>query len=511
MAGRENGYSPSSTSSPPREHLVGMLAKVDLVSLRPLRRRSPATRSRAASDLARPTLAPRRPIRAHEKLDPFPSRTARLASPLERSTFVVRQTRIGHPDDDQRPAKPQDIDLSPLPLRSDALSAAHAFLRADELIQRFTAYGLSIDDYFKRAEAADRAAPPRADPGRARRQHRQCQVRPERRRAPRSSREQDGQPAAAGRGELRSRQPASPRPDRNAAQSPAPAADGHRRRPPLGLARVLSRAQLRQLRQARIPLRAQRRRCPGSDRLRSRQRSAQPPLPGGPFARHITFPWVALGRRHDREATRGWACCGRRNLARLASSTAFDDRRRGYFEEQLLSSALFRFYCAIGGECTADERPPRGIRLCRLPDHAGDPGTRCDDDADPNHRRLRRRADAGRHRDQTLGCDRIVARGRDAAGAAPRRRLRPQGLALGVRAPGPLRDRECRLETVEGIGKPPKVDIYIADSRPGDGSAAPPEDGGYWPVPLQWSAAAEPWHASDAGIKLSAGAGWSSP
>ena len=121
------------------------------------------------------------------------------------------------------------------------------------------------------------------------------------------------------------------------------------------------------------------------------------------FARHITFPWVALGRRHDRDATRGWACCGRRNLARLASSTAFDDQRRGYFEEQLLSSALFRFYCAIGGECAAHRRPPRGIRLCRLPDHAGDPGIRCDDDADPDDRRLRQRADAGRYRDRASG------------------------------------------------------------------------------------------------------------
>ena len=38
------------------------------------------------------------------------------------------------------------------------------------------------------------------------------------------------------------------------------------------------------------------------------------------------------------------------------------------------------------------------------------------------------------------------------------------------------------VATVEGVGKPPAVDIFIADSRPGDDGAPPPEDGGYWPV-----------------------------
>jgi hypothetical protein len=56
--------------------------------------------------------------------------------------------------------------------------------------------------------------------------------------------------------------------------------------------------------------------------------------------------------------------------------------------------------------------------------------------------------------------------------------------------------------TFEGVGKPPPVDIFIANARLAEDGGTPPEDGGYWRAPLRWSQVDQPWHASDAGIRL---------
>jgi hypothetical protein len=390
-----------------------------------------------------------------------------------------------------------------LPLRSDALSAAHAFLRADELVQRFAAYGLSIDDYFKRAELPivlrHRAPIQGARNGNTV----NAQVRPSDVSASLSSASTTGNPrpqveVSFGAANLRRRDLIELPRNRRRLQPTGIAAD--RRWAWHEFCHVLNYASFGKLEfrfahSAGDALAAIV--CDPDSALR------EAPLPGSRFARHITFPWVALGRRHDREATRGWACCGRRNLARLASSTAFDDRRRGYFEEQLLSSALFRFYCAIGGECTAtnDRRTASDyavyliMRAIQALDATTTPTRTIEGFVDELMQ-----ADTATKRWDVIASwpEDEPARALHRVGGCVHKVLRWAFERQGLYA------TENPLETVEGIGKPPIVDIFIADSRPGDRNAPPPGDGGYWPVPLQWSSLAQPWHASDAGIRLSA-------
>lgn len=68
--------------------------------------------------------------------------------------------------------------------------------------------------------------------------------------------------------------------------------------------------------------------------------------------RFFTFPFTPIARRHDRRPQDGWAWGGR------FDDTVFPvgDRRSrdaaGYDREQILSSTLFRFYRAIGGDHT---------------------------------------------------------------------------------------------------------------------------------------------------------------
>lgn len=55
--------------------------------------------------------------------------------------------------------------------------------------------------------------------------------------------------------------------------------------------------------------------------------------------RGVTYPWVALGRRHDRAPQDGWAWGG-----------PMDSSEHGYWKEQILSSTLFRLYRTLGGD-----------------------------------------------------------------------------------------------------------------------------------------------------------------
>jgi hypothetical protein len=64
-----------------------------------------------------------------------------------------------------------------------------------------------------------------------------------------------------------------------------------------------------------------------------------------------TFPWLtgippAARRRHDRAVARGWGWAG------YIAHHPFDNERDagGYSNEQILSSTMFRFYRAIGGD-----------------------------------------------------------------------------------------------------------------------------------------------------------------
>ena len=53
--------------------------------------------------------------------------------------------------------------------------------------------------------------------------------------------------------------------------------------------------------------------------------------------RFVSFPWVNIGRRHDRPVAGGWGWGGGNDL-------------NGYFSEQILATTHFRLYRSIGGD-----------------------------------------------------------------------------------------------------------------------------------------------------------------
>ncbi|MCX6631386.1 MAG: hypothetical protein NTW28_27550 [Candidatus Solibacter sp.] len=65
--------------------------------------------------------------------------------------------------------------------------------------------------------------------------------------------------------------------------------------------------------------------------------------------RFLSFPWVDIGRRHDRTPAAGFGWSG--NIALHPFNNALDGG--GYNNEQILSSTLFRFYLSIGGGSTS--------------------------------------------------------------------------------------------------------------------------------------------------------------
>jgi hypothetical protein len=62
--------------------------------------------------------------------------------------------------------------------------------------------------------------------------------------------------------------------------------------------------------------------------------------------RFVTFPWVNIGRRHDRLPSGGWGWNG--NIAVNPFAAGIDGG--GYNNEQILSSTMFRLYRSLGGD-----------------------------------------------------------------------------------------------------------------------------------------------------------------
>ena len=62
--------------------------------------------------------------------------------------------------------------------------------------------------------------------------------------------------------------------------------------------------------------------------------------------RFVTFPWVSIGRRHDRLPSGGWGWAG--NIGTHPFVSGIDGS--GYNNEQILSSTLFRLYRSLGGD-----------------------------------------------------------------------------------------------------------------------------------------------------------------
>ena len=84
---------------------------------------------------------------------------------------------------------------------------------------------------------------------------------------------------------------------------------------------------------------------------------------GDPYStapdRFLTFPWVNIGRRHDRTPAAGWGWAVQ--IALNPFSFALD--LGGYNNEQILSTTLFRIYRSIGGDST---HQPRRIFASRM-------------------------------------------------------------------------------------------------------------------------------------------------
>ena len=59
--------------------------------------------------------------------------------------------------------------------------------------------------------------------------------------------------------------------------------------------------------------------------------------------RFVTFPWINIGRRHDRSPAAGWGWGGANDVG-------------GYSSEQVLSSTLFRLYRSIGSDSASVPR-----------------------------------------------------------------------------------------------------------------------------------------------------------
>jgi hypothetical protein len=436
----------------------------------------------------------RLPTRKAAVLDPLRTDTARLQANLDHPSGArqVRQTRLGQVKAD--PDAVQQITLAQLPLRSDDLAAAHAYLRGDDLLRRFESYGLSAQSFFKRAQLPlllrHRAPLKGARDGVSI----NAQVRP----------------SGIGRGVLPGNVsgPAQ-RPQIEVSFGWATLAHrsrkangaGRRREQPLGLAadprwawhefgHVLNFASFGEL---EFPFAHS-----AGDALAAIV--ADPDSACAAELRGLTFPWVFTPRRHNRNALTGWCWCGRRNRSRLAQASAGAPPAGwlGYFEEQLLSSSLFRLYRCIGG---ADMHPATRrsasdycvyllMRAIQLLGGSPAPARQVGQlvhalvDADIgtaawNIDASWPEADAPRAVKRIGGCVHKVIRWA----------FERQGLyATGDDS-----------TTVEGPGRPPEVDVYIADCRLG----AP---GGYEPVSLNAAGGATPdWHAGNDGVGLEQG------
>jgi hypothetical protein len=77
--------------------------------------------------------------------------------------------------------------------------------------------------------------------------------------------------------------------------------------------------------------------------------------------RGVTFPWVFIPRRHDRDVQAGWGWTGPLNRREVYFAVPGLSDKRGYWVEQILSSSLFRLYRAIGGDSQTLNNPQPSI------------------------------------------------------------------------------------------------------------------------------------------------------
>jgi hypothetical protein len=450
----------------------------------------------------------RRPTRPSNFLDTYRHTTGRLPpwetdpnGPTGRISLKmddlmqVRQTRIGNEQAD--PDKVHSVPVGTLDLRSDNLAAVHAYMRGFELFERLRAYSLDPSEYFKLAKLPlilrHRAPIRGAGDGKTV----NAQVRPT----------GDGLSlleAWPGPGAGDQRPQLEVRfAGANLAHRRLWLNDAQRlRAQPLGLAadqrwawhefsHVLAFASTGAL-EFRFAHSA-------GDALAAIVADPDSALALDSYSREGTFPWVHIPRRHARNADASWCWCGRRNVARLSHAAALYERRLGYFQEQLLSSSLFRFYRCIGGDTFShpDTRRSasdyavylimRAIALLGpenvVPARTADQLVSALIDADIG---------TGVWAITATWPERAPARNVFRVGGCVHKVLRWAFEMQGLYA------TEDPFEVIEGPGKPPCVDIYIADRRGGS-------VGGYDPVKLVWhDVVTQPWHASEQAIVVAA-------
>jgi hypothetical protein len=269
--------------------------------------------------------------------------------------FQVLQSTVADPENDS--LKVQSIDPLELPLRSDHLSAAQAYLRAREFFAKLSAFDLPEKEYFKfsrlpllmRPRAAFSAHP---DGNQVIAQVRVVGTGEEttdtgissKAASDRATSEVKVEPwpqleVAFGSAALRFRELLKNDHGRDSAQPLGLAADPRWAWHEFG--HVVSYAATGALEYEFAHS--------AGDALAAVLNDATSELAGKGLYDGETYPWVPTGRRHDRDAASGWCWCGRRNGQRHAKPTFPPLLFKGYVEEQMLSSSVFRFYRAIGG------------------------------------------------------------------------------------------------------------------------------------------------------------------
>ena len=237
-------------------------------------------------------------------------------------------------------------------------------------------------------------------------------------------------------------------------------------------------------------------------------------------ARFITYPWIEVpGRSHGRDARReGYCWCGARNLVRLNFDAPVERYHHSYFGEQLMSSSLFRLYRSLGGDTRSatdtDDATDLQVRL-EASDYCIYLVMYALSLLGPDSVAPAQTADqfVGALIDADLATGEWNVRAQwpfSTCAALPRQMRRHGGrvhkvIRWAFERQGLYATSNPR-ETVDAPGKPPAVDVYIADRRPARGPDAEP--GGYAPGPLrleQSNGEVPPWFAAPDAIVLDKG------
>ena len=156
--------------------------------------------------------------------------------------------------------------------------------------------------------------------------------------------------------------------------------------------------------------------------------------------RFVSFPWVNIGRRHDRPVAGGWGWGGVNDVG-------------GYNSEQILATSHFRLYRSIGGDSTSQPRrefaAASAVYLILRAVSQLSPATN-----PPNALSWEQQLETA-----DSGVWTRTAPAETHAGGAYHKVIRWAFEKQGLFRPGPP-------ATVEG--KPPAVDVYIDDGRHGE-------------------------------------------